>query len=82
MKEARCEQCLGQISESGEYSLKSQTNWPMDEVEQKLQMTSPSSDITSEDRTSNFSESSGKLLENKGTGQERLIRTRLIRSST
>ena len=66
MKEAWCKQCLGQISESEEHLLKLRTNWSIDEVEQKLQMTPTSSDITSEDSASDFSKSSGKSLENKG----------------
>ena len=65
VKEARCEQCLGQINKPEEHSLKLRTNWSMDEVERKLQMTPPSSDTMSEDRTSDFSEPSRTSLENK-----------------
>ena len=66
MKETWCEQCSSRISESEEHSLKSWVNWSRDEVKHKLQMTPPSRDTMSDDRANDFSESSRKLLENKG----------------
>ena len=65
-KEVWCQQCLGRTSKSEEHSLKSQINLSMDEVEGKLQMTSPNRDKTLDDCVCDFSKSSRKSLDNKG----------------
>ena len=66
VREAQCEECLGQISEFEEHSLESWTNRTVGEVEQKLQTVPQNSDTTWKDCASNFSKPSQKLLEKKG----------------
>ena len=66
LEEVWCEQFLGRISESEEYSPELQVNLPVKEVEDKLQMTTRSKSTTLDDTVSDFSESSGKSLGYKG----------------